>query len=143
MKFNWGHRLVFFMVIFMVFIVVLVVAISRQKVDLVDQNYYEKGILYQEEINKFDINDSILHQIVFDTPNKKLHFETNLRGLEGTLTFYRPSDSALDFSVPFQLDGDGKYMYSTASLKKGGWKVTFSWVYGGQKMATEKQIVVE
>ena len=46
MKINWGHKLVFFMVVFMLFIVVLIYHISRQQVDLVDKNYYEKGITH-------------------------------------------------------------------------------------------------
>jgi hypothetical protein len=49
MKLNWGHKLVFFTILFMLFIITMVVAISRQKVDLVDTNYYEKGIQYQDE----------------------------------------------------------------------------------------------
>jgi hypothetical protein len=140
---NWGQKLVAFTLVFMVFIVALVVVISRQKVDLVDDNYYEKGILYQEEINKFDVADSIKHEVYFDMPKGVLYFATNVPSMNGQMHFYRPSDARMDFTVPFKVKKDGMYEYSTTSLAKGVWKVTFEWVLNGKKMASEKQLVIE
>jgi hypothetical protein len=143
MKLNWGHRLVFFTILFMVFIILMVVAISRQKVDLVDQNYYEKGIRYQEEINKYSFDDSIAQSITFDMAQRVLSFKMNIADVGGNMIFYRPSDSGLDFAVPFNLDEKGEFNYSTSSLKPGNWKVIFEWTLNGQKMASEKQIVIQ
>ncbi len=143
MKINWGHKLVFFMVLFMVFIVVMVYKIGSQQVDLVDKNYYEKGIQYQEEINKFNASDSIQYQIVFNKEQKEISFVTNVSNLEGTVYFYRPSDAKLDFNIPFKLNERGEFSYSLSDLKSGTWKVTFEWKLKGELMAAERYIVIE
>lgn len=143
MKINWGHKLVFFMVVFMLFIVVLIYNISRQQVDLVDKNYYEKGIEYQQEINKFNASDSIRHEIGFDLQKRELSFVTNIPNLEGNIYFYKASDAKLDFEVPFHTNETGVFVYNTSALKPGTWKVTFEWKLAGKLMAAEKQLVVE
>lgn len=143
MKINWGHKLVFFMVLFMLFIVVMVYKISQQHVDLVDKNYYEKGIEYQEEIDKFNASDSIQYEIDFNNEKKKLSFITNISNLEGTLYFYRPSDAKLDFDVPFKLDEKGMFTYPLSNVKRGTWKVTFEWKLKGELMAAERYIVFD
>ncbi len=54
MKINWGTKLAFFAILFMVFVVSMVVVISRQDMPLVEDDYYEKGLNYQKEIdNKY------------------------------------------------------------------------------------------
>jgi hypothetical protein len=140
---NWGQKLVGFTILFMLFIIGMVVVISRQKMDLVDDNYYEKGIRYQEEMNKFEINDSIQHQVTFDMPNGMLTFTTNIKGMHGMLFFYRPSNATLDFAVPFEVQPDGVFLYKTKELEKGVWKATFEWELNGRKMAAEKQLMIE
>lgn len=131
------------MVLFMLFIVVLIYNISKQQIDLVDKNYYEKGIQYQEEIDKFNASDSIKHEILFDLSKQQLSFVTNIPQLDGQLYFYKASDAKLDFAVPFITDEQGVFNYNTAALKKGPWKVTFEWKLGGKLMAAEKQLVIE
>ena len=50
MKINWGTKLVFFALLFMTFIVVLVVRIMRTDMPMVEDDYYEKGLNYQQAI---------------------------------------------------------------------------------------------
>ncbi len=135
---NWGHKLVFFMAVFMLFIIVLVYKISMQQVDLVDKNYYEKGIQYQQEINKFKASEGIPHEINFDKAKQELSFVSSTKGIEGTLYFYRSSDATLDRNIPFKLNEKGEFIYETSTLKSGTWKATFEWTINGQLMAAEK-----
>jgi hypothetical protein len=144
MKLNWGHKLVFFTVSFMMFIIVMVYRISTQKVDLVDQNYYENGIRYQEEINKYSASKDIKHEIDFSATNNEITFQTLAKNtIIGEMHFYRPSDSKLDFVKPFTVNTEGKHVCSTKELKKGPWKVTYEWKTNNTLMAAEKQIVIE
>lgn len=143
MKINWGHKLVFFGLSFMFFVGFMVYKISTQKVDLVDDNYYEKGVRYQEEINKFDATSGIENNITFDLNQQLITFKSNAKGLSGKALFYRPSDVNLDFETDFTLNENGEFTYSTAQLAKGVWKVTFEWNLNGKLMAAEKQFVIE
>lgn len=143
MKINWGHKLVFFGLSFMFFVAFMVYKISMQKVDLVDDNYYEKGVRYQDEINKFSATAGVQSDITFDLNKQLITFKSNTAGLSGKALFYRPSDVNLDFETNFVLNENGEYAYSTAQLTKGVWKVTFEWTLNGKLMATEKQFVIE
>ncbi|TAE80035.1 MAG: hypothetical protein EAY81_10770 [Bacteroidetes bacterium] len=143
-KLNWGHKLVFFTAIFMVFIITMVYQISAQKIDLVDQNYYERGVMYQQDINKYEASGEVPHEVSYQTAQQTLRFKVS--GVErfgGTLILYRVDDAALDLEVPFQLSEQGDFTYTTTGLKKGPWKATFEWTFNGKLMASEKQFVVE
>jgi nitrogen fixation protein FixH len=143
MKINWGHKLVFFGLSFMFFVAFMVYKITTQKVDLVDDNYYEKGVRYQEEINKFNATEGIERNISFDLNQQLITFKSNINSLKGKALFYRPGDVNLDFETDFTLNENGEFTYSTAQLAKGVWKVTFEWTLNGKLMAAEKQFVIE
>ena len=144
MKLNWGHKLVFFTSLFMLFIIIMVYKISTQKVELVDTNYYENGIRYQEEINKYSASKETKHVINFSLTSQELTFQTLAsNSIEGNIHFYRPSNSELDFTEPFAVNRDGKHVFVTTDLKKGPWKVTYEWKSGDTLMAAEKQFVIE
>lgn len=143
MKINWGHKLVFFGLSFMLFISLMVYKIITQKVDLVDDNYYEKGVRYQEEINKFNATPGVESEVSFDLNKQLIIFKSNAPCLSGKILFYRPSDVNLDFETTFVLNGLGEYTYATTLLKKGVWKVTFEWTLNGKLMAAEKQFVIK
>lgn len=142
MKINWGHKLVFFASLFMLFVVFMVYKISTQKVDLVDKNYYEKGVKYQDEINKFSAASAINPELIFDLAQQAVSFKSSAQSLSGKAYFYRAADATMDFEVPFSTT-NGSFSYSTGKLAVGIWHVTFEWTLNGKLMAIEKQIVIE
>ena len=54
MKINWGTKLAFFAVLFMGFVVYMVIRISQTDIGLIEEDYYEKGINYQKEIDSIN-----------------------------------------------------------------------------------------
>lgn len=142
MKINWGHKLVFFAGSFMLFVVFMVYKISTQKVDLVDKNYYEKGVKYQDEINKFSAAKEINPELNFDLGKQTVVFHSTTPTLSGKAYFYRAADATMDFEVPFTTS-NGSFEYATNKLAQGIWHVTFEWTLNGKLMAIEKQIVIE
>jgi hypothetical protein len=142
MKLNWGHKLVFFMVSFMLFIAFMIYRISVQQVDLVDTNYYERGVKYQDELNKFTEAQVVKPQVNFE--DGVLHFKIDgSQPVSGNLLIYRPSDAKMDFTIPFETDTTQSYTYSTVSLQKGLWKATFEWTLDGKLMAAEREFTIE
>ncbi len=142
LKLNWGHKLVFFAASFMLFVMFLVYKISTQKIDLVDKNYYERGVQYQEEINKFKDATIIQPSIYYYAGQQMIQLAVNTNELSGEAFFYRAGNAALDFKIPFQVN-QGKFNYSTAQLPRGLWKVTFEWRINDKLMASEKQFTIE
>ncbi len=144
MVFNWGHKLVFFMVLFMLFIGFMIYRISMQQVDLVDTNYYERGVKYQDELNKYTEAQVLKPQVKFDETTGALAFTVEgSQAVTGTLTIYRPSDAKMDFTVPFTTDSARSFTYRTASMPKGLWKATFEWTLNDKLMAAEKEFTIE
>ncbi len=140
-RLNWGHKLFIFTVLFMILISSMVYYMYNQHVDLVDTDYYEKGIKYQDEIDKYKAIKGLDHSIKFDSIKNELVFETAIGGnISGTLKFYRPSDSKMDKQIPFTLNDEGKFVYNVSTLAKGPWKFTFDWKIGTQPMAAEKEL---
>ena len=143
-RLNWGHKLVFFTVLFMLFISTMVFYMYNQHVELVEANYYEKGINYQSEIDKRIAIKGLDQAIKFDSVKNELVFETAMGGnITGVLKFYRPSDSKMDKQIPFTLNEEGRFAYNVSSLAKGPWKFTFEWKVGTQAMAVEKEITLK
>lgn len=144
MKLHWGHKLTFFAGIFMLFVVFMVYRISSQQIDLVDQHYYERGVKYQEELNKFDAAQKVHPVITYSGREQQLQLAVQTpHAIKGRLYIYRPSDAALDGEAPFETNASGIASWSTAALTKGVWKATFEWTLDGTLMATEYSFRIE
>lgn len=125
MKINWGTKLVFFALLFMAFIVTMVVIISKQDVPLVEEGYYEKGIRYQEVINTSSNEDSLTTLQVL--PNEVKIENSASQLVDGKMKFYRPDDPSQDAQFEVHIEGNSSFSLPTQSLKKGKWKLEFSW----------------
>jgi hypothetical protein len=55
MKFNWGTGIVLSFIIFAASILMIVLFPFNQKADLVSDNYYEREIKFQEQIDKMSL----------------------------------------------------------------------------------------
>lgn len=144
MKVNWGHKLVFFGALFMLFVLFMVYRISTQQVDLVDTNYYERGVKYQDELNKYTEAKALKPSVEFDATTGVLVFKIEADELvAGNLNIYRPSDAKMDFTIPFSTDSAKTFTYSTVAMQKGLWKATFEWISNNKLMAAEKEFTIE
>lgn len=140
MKINWGTKLAFFAIAFMVFVVTMVVIISRQDVPLVEENYYEKGLNYQKQI---DNNQSLGNQVVLHlVQNEVVLINASNQKIEtGKLGYYRPSDPGMDkgelVNTPIEPGDTASFMMP--ELEKGKWKVSFSWKWENKDYLLEKE----
>jgi hypothetical protein len=146
MKISWGTGIVISILIFMIITTVGMIIFMKQDVDLVTDNYYEKTLVYQDQIDiqkrTVELNDEV-----------SLKFENSLLNIsfpksysedvnDGKLFFYRPSDSKKDFNVPLQLDAEGNQVLSTSKIIKGFWKIGISWNMNEQEYQTQKSIII-
>jgi hypothetical protein len=60
----------------------------------------------------------------------------------GTVTWYRPSDAALDRSVPLALDGAGTQRIDITGLSSGLWRMKVEWQVAGRPFYFEQAIMV-
>lgn len=147
MKINWGTKLGFFAILFMIFVVSMVVVISRQDMPLVDENYYEKGLNYQKEIDNNANMDSLITMSIIkngngaDVEEFSLLIEKKSPGtIEGAeLYYYRPSDPKLDQHQKLTLLTDARMMLPLKDLSPGKWQIKLSWTEGDKVFEIKKE----
>lgn len=143
---SWGTGIVITFIVFMVITLSTVVYLMNQDVDLVSDNYYERGIKYQQQIDKLE-RTSLLEEkpsISYDGDVVAIAFPSNLvkRELTGEIYCYRPSSPSLDFKVIMQLDEDGKQIIPVEKLEKGYWRFMLDWKFDGKDYFNEEVIFI-
>lgn len=145
-KISWGTGIVIAIIIFVVLVLVQTIYLMNQKVDLVEEDYYKKGIEYQKDIDVQKKTSELSEQVRFDFNGQYLiiSFPENLSDnkISGEILFYRPSDSGLDIKLPLQTDSL-RQIIPVSNLKKGFWRVKLRWQYEGQDYYDESSFRVE
>jgi hypothetical protein len=135
----WPVGLVVFFIVFTAYIIGFVIFASRQKMDLVRQDYYDQEIRFQQQIDLADA--SIDYDRAGDLVTVSLP-SASQNGMSGMVSFYRPSDAGLDSNVKLGLDAAGRQSVSVRSLQAGLWKVRVQWEAAGREYYFEKPIVI-
>ena len=79
MNFNWGYKILFVYILFVSGIMFLVFQSSKQKIDLVTEDYYEQEIKYQERIEQMKRANALSEKV-----------RVNIG--EGTIDIFFPSE---------------------------------------------------
>lgn len=139
---NWGTKLVIGMALFMSFIITLAVLMIRSDSDdLVDTNYYQKGIEYDKDYvrktqlieDKAEPNISINGQmtIIFKSPAM------------GSIRFLHPSDNTKDRIMNINSGGGNQVVFPLESFRRGHWKVSLEWKSNGKSYLYDKNITID
>jgi hypothetical protein len=129
MKINWGLGIAAVYVAFAMAIIFLVIVASRQKNDLVTENYYQQAVSYQDKIaaesNLMNASE-VSVQYIPETGKMVVSAGRQLQGATGNMVFYRPDDAGKDFTIALMLDDKGQQELQVTSLKHGYWKLNIS-----------------
>ncbi|MBN3518375.1 FixH family protein [Algoriphagus lutimaris] len=138
---NWGTGIFLSFLGFIVVIMTMVtISVRMDGIELVTESYYEKEIVYQDQIDKeqatLDQNKDIM---TFDIKAKVILVDLP-SGASGTLHLFRPSDAALDKKI--KLDGNSQRVIEvpTDQLKSGYWKAQLNWEENGVEYYQEKKL---
>jgi hypothetical protein len=141
---NWGHKIVLAFIAFMVFLGVLVYRSVHNKVHLVSRDYYEKELVYQQEIDKIinekSLEESVNIQIDANADQLKVSFPVGQKVRTGNLELYRPSDASMDTSWQLELDDENKFTLFTGDLAPGLWKVKLEWADDSRSYLKEQNL---
>ncbi len=131
LKFNWGTGIVISMLVFMIATTGMMILFINQKVDLVTDNYYDKELKFQQQIDKVNNTNNLKEKIElkYESQFVKIKFPQSYVELNpaGELFFYRPSDNKKDFKIPLGIDSTGIQVIPFSSFDKGYWKVQLHW----------------
>lgn len=147
MKFNWGTGIFIVIVLFILAVVSFLIYVSNLDIKMVEDNYYDKELAYQDRIDKLNNTDALLWRInVKQGPgNIIIQFPQLDTALipAGTLLFYRPSDPEKDFSVPLQLNDSSSQVIDIKGINKGKWVIKLEWDMGGKAYYFEEEVFIE
>ena len=147
MKMNWGTGILIGIIIFIVIVFTMTAIFMSQDVHLVTDNYYEKTLTYQDEIDKQTRTMELDEEVVinYDGDLVNITFPTNylVKNLSGEIYFYRPSNPALDIKVPLQLREQGSQVIPVKRLEKGYWRLKINWTMDGKMYYNERAITIE
>lgn len=125
---NFGHYLFFAATLFVAFIAFMVSKMLSEKVDLVDKNYYEKGLEHQKTLDDKALYNRNIYKLYQRGDTLLALPDTAVaEGLEAKIMFYRPSDSNLDFELNTTTLDNGKIALAVPMLQSGLWQLKISW----------------
>jgi hypothetical protein len=143
---NWGLRITFLYVGFVVMILALVGLTMRQKVDLVSKDYYEQELRYQDKIDKINRTRELAEQLTWGVKSDAitLLFPSTLvdKHISGTIFFFNPSDASKDKNVVIQINSKGEQTIPTEILHKGHYKMQINWASGKEEFYNEGVIQI-
>ena len=145
MKFNWGTGILIFLILFLLAAAVFIVFAMKQEVNLVHEDYYEKGVDYEAqmkaEARSIAFGDSI--QTHFESEFLVVDFSGygDIKIDSGGVVLYRPSSSSLDLKMPFDFPNGSMKILAT-ELYKGRYILKLNWYSEGLKYEVDKAIHV-
>ena len=141
---SWGGKIVIVYLTFVAGILFLVYKSSLQKTDLVASDYYAKELQYQNVINSTNnaAQLSTSASVKDEENNIALSMPLEAVNASGKIEFYRPSDASKDFTLPLNIDANGKQTFNKLRFVHGAYNVKISWSKEGKDYYTEQFLSV-
>lgn len=148
MKLNFGHGILIVLLLFMAGMSALVYQCTKQRIDLVSNNYYEKELKYEKQIEKERQTLALREdmQINYDSNSEIITFKypgnVDSKNIRGTITFYKPDNATLDFVKEVLVKEDNLQQIQANSLTAGWWNVKVEWNVNEASYYKEEKILV-
>lgn len=146
MKLNWGTGIVVTIILFLIISFAMIFHFMNQKVDLVTDNYYEKTLTYQNQIDEADRSKEMDKEIRLEYLGNQLKIvfpDSIAKNMNnGEVYFYRPSDSNLDFKIPLQADKNNELVLDASKIDNGYWKVQLKWRMNKESYSVERTVII-
>ena len=143
MKFNWGTGILIFLILFLIAAGLFIAFAMRQSVELVDEDYYERGVDYstQMEVEKRSAayQEAILAIQLDGALQISITDSIAVKCDSARIQLYRPSDNQLDLNIKYD-PGRGALVIPGEKLVPGRYILTLSWYSGGLKYEADRSI---
>ena len=139
---NWGSKLVLAMGLFMAFIITLSVKMILSNDDaLIEKDYYEKGLNYDETYNSKQsaIADSVVPAIDVNEYGLSISFPDPA---SCRLNFKRLSDARMDTTFNRDTDEDFSIQVFEGDLQSGPWLLKLNYTINEKNYLLEQEIIM-
>jgi|GEM_PF-674446 len=143
----WPLGLTVFIIVFLLFSIGTVFWAFSRSEDLVDEDYYRKGIEFQTEIDIRSRTEKLPVKPALDYRNNRLFisFPPELTPLlqGGSVRLYRASDKSLDKIYPLDLNAEGMFVIDAADLKHGNWELDLHWFMADLQYRIKQDVLIQ
>ncbi|HEV2209212.1 MAG TPA: FixH family protein [Verrucomicrobiae bacterium] len=126
----------------------LVVMACSQKVELVNNNYYDQELRFQNQLDRMQRANQLLAPatVSYDPVRQLIRFQLPIdqrrSPATGRLELYRPSAAGLDQRLDLHVDSDGVQAVDASQLARGLWKIRVNWRVASQDYFIDQKIVI-
>lgn len=142
---NFGSKITVLYLSFVGLILTLVFMCFGQKVELVSKDYYAQELKFQDKINAINNEKSLPNSINHSLNGKTiiLSVDSTLlsKDFEGTVNFFRPSDSSKDIKLKLNFNKLEQIIDGT-KLVHGAYKMQLTWVSNNKNYFKEEVIFI-
>lgn len=145
-KINCGTGIVIALIVMISGMIYLVSIAVRQDYDLVDNDYYQKSVNYQQHIEKVRNNAALAEKIQLNqsADTLKITFPNlgNVEEYSGEIHFYSPVAEKRDLTLKVKPDSGFSQTINLKSLEKGRYQVKIDWSVGKVSYYQEEEIAL-
>ena len=146
MKFNWGTGILIFLILFLIACGIFIAFAMRQKIELVHEDYYERGVDHstQMEVDKRSAPYQDAIKAVQSGGSLQISMTDSLavKCDSARIQLYRPSDNQLDMNTSFEPER-GTLIISRDDLVPGRYILKISWYTGGLKYELDRSLNIQ
>jgi hypothetical protein len=146
---NWGYGVAALYGGFVLFTLAIVGYASFQQFDLVDKDYYARGLDHDRHMARINrvaaLPEKPRYEFSRETGEIILHFPQTFKSSEGTgeIVIFRPSSAELDITAPIKLSTDMTQCIRDKRLVSGMWRVKLSWTARDLEYYHEQELWLE
>ena len=147
-KIGWGTSIVIAFSLFISFILYFVIKVqsdSKYDNELVVEEYYKKDSHYGEDYVKMQNAQDLAEkpQVIQKGDSVEIKFPASMtfKEIQGTVSFYRPSNKKLDFQVPISLSKPS-LLIPKLNLVGGRWDIFIDWQYQSKSYKSKETVYI-
>lgn len=139
MKFTWGHGIMVALGCFMIFILSLIF-FSGNMGEMVTEDYYEKTINYQDDIDAAKRANALpaQPQIIEQANGFMVRFPEQVQS--GDVLFLRSENSKKDIVKPLKLNSRNEMLISSVDLIHGEYEVSLRWKQNNETYLVKERV---
>lgn len=147
MQLHWGHKLGIAIAIFISAMLAMVFYAARQSNEMIDENYYQKELVYQSvieaqknllRVSSNNIVTQDMDEVIILLP------EGTFAGFDsGAVALLRNDAERLDVRVNMEDNGSNRTVIPKSRLSAGMYRARIRWSSGGIPYYKEESVFVE
>lgn len=144
---SWGYRVALIIGVFVVGMLSMVYIAMRQNIEMMDDQYYDKELKYQQVIdakrNLQAFNDSVLVTQSDGAIHIKIPELAASNIQQGSIEFLRPSDKTKDKTISLAAGSKGVETLPASELAKGLYRLRAQWLSDGKEYYDERDVLIK